>query len=263
MGRLDSWIAEGKEIKKLVKAAITGAKKRLTPEEKESAAERKASRPVSEKAAAWTEYVAQVHEELKAADPKAKRSTAMAVAKERRASGLAPLAPVEAVSGKMSDDEKAAKKADREAAKAAKAEEAARAKEDAAERKAAAKAEKEAAKAAEKAAKETEKAEKEAAKAAAKAAKEQAAAEAKASKAATKGTKPAAKVAASAPAPAPVEEEEEETLSIFKHKGKEYLRSSRNECWDRDAKGGMGKWAGVYDPASNAIDASASEPEFN
>lgn len=71
--------------------------------------------------------------------------------------------------------------------------------------------------------------------------------------------KKAAGVAAAAAAAK--EEEDEDAITPWTHKGKKYLRSGRNECWAITAAGKMGKWAGVYDPESDKIDASAPEPE--
>ena len=58
-----------------------------------------------------------------------------------------------------------------------------------------------------------------------------------------------------------VEEADEDAITPWTHKGKNYLRSGRNECWTMTAAGKMGKWAGLYDPESDKIDASAPEPE--
>jgi hypothetical protein len=55
--------------------------------------------------------------------------------------------------------------------------------------------------------------------------------------------------------------DEEEELVPWTLNGKSYLRSSKNECWFRNADGTQGKWAGKYDPSKNKIDASAKEPE--
>ena len=45
-------------------------------------------------------------------------------------------------------------------------------------------------------------------------------------------------------------------------KGKQYLRNSDNQVWARAADGGCGDWQGVYLPASDKIDSTATEPEF-
>jgi hypothetical protein len=58
------------------------------------------------------------------------------------------------------------------------------------------------------------------------------------------------------------ESDEEEELVPWTLNGKSYLRSSKNECWFRNANGTQGKWAGKYDPSKNKIDSSAEEPEF-
>jgi hypothetical protein len=153
--------------------------------------------------------------------------------------------------------EAAAKKAEKEAEK---------------ERK---KAEKEAEKAAAKAAKEAEKA-------AAKAAKEAekkpavkapvpAAAVKKAAAAAKPATaKPAEKPAAATPAkkkpaPAKVEEDipEDGMVHPWTFNKKNYLRNSDGETWTVGADGGVGKWAGLYDKATNKLDTSAPEPVFD
>lgn len=76
-----------------------------------------------------------------------------------------------------------------------------------------------------------------------------------------KAEKPAKK-AASAPAPAPAAEEDEVSAELWTWKGKKYFRTSNNECWLAEADGSMGKWAGVYDPVADDIDADAEEPEI-
>jgi hypothetical protein len=164
---------------------------------------------------------------------------------------------------------------------------------------AAKKAEKEAEKAAKKAEKEAEKeakkAEKEAEKAAAKAAKEAEKAAAKAAKEADKkpavkapvpaaavkkaatpakpaAAKPAEKPAAAAatpakkkPTPAKVEEDipEDGMVHPWTFNKKNYLRNSDGETWTVGADGGVGKWVGLYDKATNKLDTSAPEPEFS
>jgi colicin import membrane protein len=188
--------------------------------------------------------------------PKKVRKTAIATVSPDGSVASAPTAST--VSSKLSKEEKAALKAEKDAAKAA-------AKEEAAAAKAAEKAAKAAAAAAEKAAKEQAKADEKAAKeiaaAAAKAAKE---AE-KAAKAAAKGAKgkpsvASAAAAAAAPAPAPVQQEEE-SLTAWTHKGTVYYRSSMNECWLKAADGSMGAWVGLYNPVTDKVEA-APEPEF-
>lgn len=240
-----SFVAQMKEQRRLIKGAITGARKRLSPEERAAEAARP-KRPVSEKVAEWNAYVATVFDELKAENPKAKRSEAMALAKARRAAGEAPIAPVEAKStGKLSEEEKAERKAARDAEReAAKAEKEAIA----AQAKLAKLAEKEAAKAA----KEAEKAAKEAEKEAAKAAKESAATAIKAARETAKGSKPSsASLLAAAAAKLAVPAEEEEQLLPFMHGGKKYHRSNTDGAsWAALANGGMGAWAGFWDEAS-------------
>jgi hypothetical protein len=258
--------AQMKEQRRLIKAAITGAKKRLSPEERAAEAAR-TKRPVSEKVAEWNAYVATVFDELKAANPKAKRSEAMALAKARRAAGESPMAPVEAKStGKLSEEEKAERKAardaEREAKKAEKEVSAAQAKLSKLAEKEAAKAAKEAEKAAAKAAKEAEKE-------AAKAAKEAAAAAIKAAKAVSKPAAAAAKPAASsasllaaAAAKLAAPQPEEEQLLPFTHGGKKYHRSNMDGAsWEALANGGMGSWAGFWDEASKKFVKTEKEHE--
>lgn len=43
---------------------------------------------------------------------------------------------------------------------------------------------------------------------------------------------------------------------------KEYFRNHDNEVWEKDADGGLGKWTGIYDPATNKMDTDAPEPVF-
>ena len=77
--------------------------------------------------------------------------------------------------------------------------------------------------------------------------------------------KPAVKVAAPveepapAPAPAPEVEDEEDDLSAFTFKGVAYWRDAANFCWLNTA-GGLGPFAGKYDPVADKIDAKAKEP---
>ena len=87
---------------------------------------------------------------------------------------------------------------------------------------------------------------------------EKAAAKPKAEKPAKKAEKPAKKAA---PTPAPAAEEDEVSAELWTWKGKKYFRTSANECWLANADGSMGKWAGVYDPVADDIDADADEPE--
>ena len=44
--------------------------------------------------------------------------------------------------------------------------------------------------------------------------------------------------------------------------GKEYFRNHDNEVWEKGADGGLGKWTGIYDPATNKMDTDAPEPVF-
>ena len=184
--------------------------------------------------------------------PKKVRKTAITTVSPDGSVASAPTAST--VSSKLSKEEKAALKAEKEAAKAA-------AKEEAAAAKAQAKAEKEAAAAAEKAAKEKAKAEEKAAKEQAKADAAAAKAAEKAAKAAAKGKPVAAPVAAKPSAPAAPAQQEEESLSAWTHKGTAYYRTSINECWLKAADGSMGKWVGIYNPVSDEVE-PAPEPEF-
>jgi hypothetical protein len=226
-------------LRKMVKAAIKGARKRRTPEQIAADAA-KPKREQSEAGKAWMDYVAAVHEEMKTADPTVKRPAAMAEAKRRRDAG-------DAAAPKKADD--AESKASRESEKSVKR-----------EAKAAEKAAKAAAAAEAKAVKEEEKAAKAAAAAEAKAAKEEekaAKAAAKASKLASQATKTKA-----APAAASAAATEDEDLVPFLHKGKYYFRSCRNECWEAGTDGQLGKWTGIYDAASNTFKAAA-EPKLS
>lgn len=255
LAAFDAQIENLKELKKQTKAAIKAARKRRTPEQIAADAA-KPKREQSEASKAWTDYVNRVYEEMKLADPAVLRPAAMQEAKRRRDAGDAD-APAKA------DDSasKASKEVEKEARKAAKEEEKA-AKEEA---KAAEKAAKEEAKAAAQAAKEEAKATKLASQAAAAAAKEEAKAAVAAAKLAAQQAKEQAKALAAAAkgtkakpasaAAAPVEEEEEESLTPFLHKGKYYFRSSKNECWAAagPANDQLGAWAGIYNPATNAI----------
>jgi hypothetical protein len=256
-----AFVAQMKEQRRLIKGAITGARKRLSPEERAAEAARP-KRPVSEKVAEWNAYVATVFDELKAANPKAKRSEAMALAKARRAAGEAPIAPVEAKStGKLSEEEKAERKAARDAEREAK-----KAEKDvsAAQVKLQKLAEKEAAKAAKEAEKAAIAAAKLAEKEAAKAAKEAAAAAIKAAK----GSKPSSSAllaAAAAKLATPAAAEEEEQLLPFNHGGKKYHRSNMDGAsWLALANGGMGAWAGFWDEASKKFvkTDAADEPKL-
>jgi hypothetical protein len=188
--------------------------------------------------------------------PKKPRKAAIATASPDGSVASAPTAS--SVSTKLSKEEKAALKEAKAAAAAAEkeAKAAAKAEEKAAKEKAAAEA-----KAAKAAAAASEKAAKEKAKADEKAAKAAAAEAAKAAKAAAKGGKVAPAAAKpSAPAPAAAQQDDE-ALVAWTHKGTTYFRSSLNECWLKDSKGGMGKWVGIYNPISDKVE-DAPEPEF-
>ena len=158
--------------------------------------------------------------------------------------------------------EKAAKKAEKEAAAAAKKAE----KEEEKERK---KQEKEAEKVAAKAAKEEEKEAKKTekkpvtksvvpAKAVAK--------PAAAAKAAPKAAKEEEKPVAAKKKPAAVKAEDaipdDGMVHPWTHNGKKYLRNAQGETWTVGADGGMGVWAGLYNAATDKLDAKAAEPSF-
>lgn len=57
-------------------------------------------------------------------------------------------------------------------------------------------------------------------------------------------------------------ETENVSAELWEHKGKNYFRTSQNDCWNASAEGEMGAWAGRYDPIKDKIDPSATEPEF-
>lgn len=57
------------------------------------------------------------------------------------------------------------------------------------------------------------------------------------------------------------EEEEEESLEEIEIDGKLYAMSSSNECWIMTEEGDRGAWAGIYNPATNAIE-EAEEPDY-
>jgi hypothetical protein len=61
---------------------------------------------------------------------------------------------------------------------------------------------------------------------------------------------------------APKVEETEVSAELWTHKSTKYFRTGANECWFATTSGDMGKWAGVYDPIADAIDADADEPEI-
>jgi hypothetical protein len=46
-------------------------------------------------------------------------------------------------------------------------------------------------------------------------------------------------------------------------KGKKYLRNYDNQVWLSAADGGLGEWQGVFIPATNTIDDSVPEPEYD
>jgi chemotaxis protein histidine kinase CheA len=137
------------------------------------------------------------------------------------------------------------------------------------------KAEKEAEKEAKKAAKEAEKEAKKAAKEAEKEAKKTGKESAK--KPTSKTPVPAAAVKAAPVKVVPVKALPVKAVPVKKedwscpadgmvhpwsYKGKSYLRNSDNEVWLRGGDGGCGDWQGIYLPAEDCIDDSASEPVF-
>ena len=60
----------------------------------------------------------------------------------------------------------------------------------------------------------------------------------------------------------PDEDDGEDAARLWTWKSKKYFRTTANECWVANADGSMGKWAGVYDPIADSIDADAEEPEI-
>jgi hypothetical protein len=205
---------------------------------------------------------------------------AMSLSKQRKEGGHATYAEFEAqYVPEVSDDEKSVASSTASSKKSV-------VKKTAAEKeaeKAAKKTEKEAAAAAKKAEKEEEKErkkqEKEAEKAAVKAAKEEEK-EAKKTekKPVTKSVVPAKAVAKAA---AKAAKEEEKPVAAKKkpatkedaipddgmvhpwtHNGKKYLRNAQGETWTVGADGGMGVWAGLYNAATDKLDAKAAEPSF-
>jgi hypothetical protein len=76
-----------------------------------------------------------------------------------------------------------------------------------------------------------------------------------------------------APEPAPekmvIDEDEDEGLSLeeWKFKARKYLRVPTGDntfaCWNRNADGSRGKWAGEYSTVKDKIDTSVSEPEID
>ena len=211
------------------------------PPEEAGAAASKAAAMIATKAAAAAAKAAE--RELAKADKIADREAAKAAKAEAAAI--------------LKAEKAAAKAEEREAAKAAKAETAAALKAakvggkdgEKAAKAAAAAAERESKKAAAAEAREILKAQKEAEKLATRQTKLAAAGAAKA--------KPSAKAKPAAPAAAA--EEEEDDLSAFTFKGATYWRDADNNCW-LNASGGLGPWAGKYDPVADKINAKAKEP---
>jgi hypothetical protein len=48
----------------------------------------------------------------------------------------------------------------------------------------------------------------------------------------------------------------------WSYKGKQYLRNSDNEVWQRATDGGLGEWQGIYISGEDRIDDSAEEPVY-
>jgi len=76
------------------------------------------------------------------------------------------------------------------------------------------------------------------------------------------------------PAPAPAEDEDEDddesvgvTLEPWRFKGKMYQRVPNGEntfaCWNSNADGSRGRWAGEYSTVKDKIDSTVPEPEFD
>jgi hypothetical protein len=74
-----------------------------------------------------------------------------------------------------------------------------------------------------------------------------------------KAAAPAASAAASVSDSSDDEEEVDSDAGQWVWKGKTYFRTAENECWSEE--GGKMKWAGVYDPIADVMDADAEEPE--
>jgi len=75
-----------------------------------------------------------------------------------------------------------------------------------------------------------------------------------------------------APAPAPAEDEDDDesvgvTLEPWRFKGKMYQRVPNGDntfaCWNSNADGSRGRWAGQYSTVSAKIDSTVPEPEFD
>lgn len=210
---------------------------------------------------------------------------AMSLSKQRKEAGHASYALFEASYVDESEDDKsvtsstsskkivvkktaAEKELEKEAAKAEKEKQKELEKAEKEKQKAEAKAAKEAEKAAEKAAKE---AEKEAAKKLKEAAKKPTvkAPIAKAEVASVKKDE-VEKQVASKPAPkkklvAPKVEEipNDGMVHPWTYEGKKYLRNYEGETWTVGADGGVGKWVGLYNSVSSALDLNAPEPVFD
>lgn len=226
------------------KAASAAAKAAAKAAERETAkAEKAAERELAK--AAKLEATA----ELKAAKAAEREETKAAKALEREAAKLDKVAEREAAKLDKAAEREAAKAAKAEAAAILKAEKAMEREAEKADRAAAAAAEREAKKEAAAAAREVLKAQKEAEKLALR--------EARLSDASGK-PKPKPKPVP-APAPAPEVEDEEDDLSAFTFKGVAYWRDAANMCW-LNAAGGLGPFAGKYDPVADKIDAKAKEP---
>jgi len=74
------------------------------------------------------------------------------------------------------------------------------------------------------------------------------------------------------PAPAPAEDEDDDesvgvTLEPWRFKGKMYQRVPNGDntfaCWNSNADGSRGRWAGQYSTVKDKIDSTVPEPEFD
>ena len=77
-----------------------------------------------------------------------------------------------------------------------------------------------------------------------------------------KGKKVAEKVEEKAEVIPPFEFEDDGFAHQWDFKGKKFLRDFEGNMWFRTEEGESAGWAGKFDPATNSIDASAEEPEY-
>lgn len=80
--------------------------------------------------------------------------------------------------------------------------------------------------------------------------------------------KPAAAAVKAAPKPKKEEEKwvappDDGTVLPWTFKGKKYFRNAQDAVWEADEKGEIGSWAGLYEPATNQIDDTVEEPQFD